>query len=206
MCMTPRPPIIILRYLVPVFSRDQNGLGTNVFISGYLYVSGVSGPSDPNFVSPIDIDDLAATNVQVVNLPVNVYGISWIIGAKKGFPNFNELAMDSAFQLTRKLLITRSSPAAMPSTYSNYQMFILNITNQIGVECWNSYTNSYPNPVTIYAVDSLRNIVLTNLTQVLAPVRALTFLESSPYLFGKVTILANPTPRSKFRWIPALRS
>lgn len=146
----------------PIFSCDQNGFGTNVFVSGYIYLSGVSGSSDTNFSMPIDVSDLAATNIQVVNLPVNLYGVPWIIGAKKGFPNFNELAMDTAFQLTRKLDITRASPSAPVNTYSNYQMFILNITNQVGVECWNSYTNAYTNQVTICAVDYLKNVALTN--------------------------------------------
>jgi len=143
----------------PVFSRDSGGLGTKVFNTGYTNVPSITGPSDPQFVAPMDASDLAAMSNVVINMTANVYGVPWIIGAKKGFPNFNELAMDTAFQLTRKLQATRNSTSG-PIT--NFQMFILNITNQLGVECWNSYTNSYPNPVTIYAVDYIKNIVLTN--------------------------------------------
>jgi hypothetical protein len=148
----------------PLFSRDANslgiaGLGTNLFITGYTNVTSFAGQ---NFTLPIDVSDLAATNIPVVNLPVNVYGVPWIVGAKKGFPNFNELAMDTAFQITRKVEVTRSSTNALPNTYSYYQMFILSLTNQVGVECWNSYTNSYTNGVMIYVYDDLKNIVLTN--------------------------------------------
>jgi hypothetical protein len=146
----------------PLFSRDQNGFGTNIFITGYTNVTSFNGPGDLQFILPVDASDLAATNIQVVNLPVNVYGVPWIVGVKKGFPNFNELAMDTAFQLTRKLLVTRPSTNALPNTYSYYQMFILNITNQVGVECWNSYASAYTNSVMIYVYDSLKNIVLTN--------------------------------------------
>jgi hypothetical protein len=41
-------------------------------------------------------------------------------------------------------------------------MFILNITNQLGVECWNSYTGNYTNPVMIYATEYLKSLILTN--------------------------------------------
>jgi len=93
---------------------------------------------------------------------VNVYGVPWIIGAKKGFPNFNELAMESAFQLTRKLQVTRANTNADKSTYAYNQMFLLNLTNQLGVECWNSYTGNYTNGVMIYATEYLKNVILTN--------------------------------------------
>ena len=146
----------------PLFSKDQNGFGTNIFITGYTNVSLFGGPGDVQFNLPIDLAFLAQTNGQVVNLLVNVYGVPWIVGAKKGFPNFNELAMDCAFQITRKVEVTRPSPTTSYLNYSYYQMFILNITNQVGVECWNSYTNAYTNSVMIYVYDSLKNVVLTN--------------------------------------------
>ncbi len=151
----------------PLFSRDQNGFGTNIYITGYTNVTLALSEvisSDPQFTLPIDVSDLAVTNISggVINLPLNVYGVPWIVGAKKGFPNFNELAMDSAFQITRKVEVTRPSPTTSYLNYSYYQMFILNITNQVGVECWNSYTNAYTNGVMIYVYDNLKNIVLTN--------------------------------------------
>jgi hypothetical protein len=146
----------------PLFSRDAGGLGTNVFISGYTNVLSVTGPSDSQLDLPIDIADLAATNIVVTNLAVNVYGVPWIIGAKKGFPNFNELAMENAFQLTRKLQVTRAHTNDPINTYSYNQMFLLNLTNKLGVECWNSYTGIYTNGVMIYATEYLKNIILTN--------------------------------------------
>jgi hypothetical protein len=156
----------------PIFEHDNFG---NVFIVGYtsLYSSygpnTVSGTSDRQLAMPYDVTQLfgllTANFTPIIDANgyyVNVYGVPWIIGAKKGFPNFNELAMQNAFQLTRKLQVTRTSPSALPNTYSYNQMLILSITNQLGVECWNSYTNSYTNQVTIYAVDYLKNIMLTN--------------------------------------------
>ena len=75
---------------------------------------------------------------------VNVYGVPWIIGAKKGFPNFNEFAMESVFQLTRKIAghAPEHQCSRRPAHYQYNQMFNLSLSNQFGVECWNSYTNT----------------------------------------------------------------
>ena len=153
----------VFRPLFTVVQENGNGY-RDVYITGYTNVTSFEGPGDPQFTLPIDVSDLAVTNISggVRNLPVNVYGVPWIVGAKKGFPNFNELAMDCAFQITRKVEVTRPSTVALANTYSYYQLFILNITNQVGVECWNSYANAYTNGVMIYVYDNLRSIVLTN--------------------------------------------
>ena len=88
-----------------------------------------------------------------INYPygVNVYGVPWIIGAKKGFPNFNKFAMQNVVQITRKLQIRRSKiPTTSVSDFVfTNQLYAFNISNSIGIECWNSYTNPYPNQVQI---------------------------------------------------------
>ena len=74
----------------------------------------------------------------------------WIIGAKKGFPNFNEFTIESAMQLVRKLEVMRDTNAAtQPDITWTNQMYLMNITNYFGVECWNSYYSNYPGPVDI---------------------------------------------------------
>jgi hypothetical protein len=155
----------------PVFSRDTNasgvaGLGTNVYITGYvpqtLYIVQGNETNSPDLALPIDAFVLAATNIVVTNLAVNVYGVPWIIGAKKGFPNFNEFSLESAFQITRKLQFTRNTNTWQ---YASNQMYIMSITNFYGVECWNSYSTSYPRtgtgPVSILARANM-TIYLTN--------------------------------------------
>ena len=140
----------------------ENGYTTSVYINGYEQVASVTGTSDTNLDLPIDVTSLAL-GASVVNYAdgVNVYGVPWIIGAKKGFPNFNEFAMENAFQLTRKLQVTRSSTNSPVSSYQVNQMFNLSFTNQLGVECWNSYTNNFNDPVTIYVTD-YPTVMLTN--------------------------------------------
>jgi hypothetical protein len=138
----------------PLFSRDRGGLGTNVYITGYalqtIPITEGNEFNSPDLALPIDASVLAVTNIAggVTNLAVNVYGVPWIIGAKKGFPNFNEFSLESAFQITRKLQYTRNTNTT-PFQYASNQMYIMSITNFFGVECWNSYSNNYPGPVAI---------------------------------------------------------
>ena len=147
----------------PLFSRDADGMGANVYLSGYTNVPSVSGDGDAQLALPIDASDLAATNVPVINMAENVYGVPWVIGAKKGFPNFNKFGMQNVVQITRKLQIARST---IPTTsvsdliFTN-QLFVFSISNSIGIECWNSYYANYPNPVEICVRDTL-SMQITN--------------------------------------------
>ncbi len=82
-----------------------------------------------------------------MNMATNVYGVPWIIGAKKGFPNFNAFSMESIFSLTRKLQLTRPNTTvnfySNPTAYTFAQQLTLGLTNYLGVECWNSYHADY---------------------------------------------------------------
>jgi hypothetical protein len=145
---------------------------TNVYINGYEQVFSVTPPSDSQLNLPVTIADLLNPNYSYAFSPsghfgpglytnVNVYGVPWIVGAKKGWPNFNEFALESVFQLTRKLQITRPSTNAPISAYQYNQMFTLNLSNQFGVECWNSYTNNFTRSVDMY-VTCTNSYLFTN--------------------------------------------
>lgn len=79
---------------------------------------------------------------QAVTTNDMVYGIPLVVGAKKGFPNFNELAMETVVQATRKLEFRRAANGG-PVTETN-EMYILTVSNTFGVEAWNSYSNAFP--------------------------------------------------------------
>jgi hypothetical protein len=152
----------------PIFEHDNLG---NVFIVGYTNISSasggantVSGTTDLQLSTPHDIADLpnlskSYTPITDTNGYVNVFGVPWIIGAKKGLPNFNQFAMQNEFWIERKLQVTHPSPTS--KAYKVSQSFIIGITNQLEVECWNSYLASYPNPVSIYVNDYM-TVSLTN--------------------------------------------
>jgi hypothetical protein len=154
----------------PLFSRDQNGFGTNLFISGYAEVASISGPGDLQFSTPINAWDLANPNIYtspVLNWSGNVYDVPWIVGAKKGFPNFNEFFMESAYQLERTMLVTRTSTNAFynnnPNAFSFYPMYNMILTNSFGVECWNSYRSNFTDSLTVYITDALTMTLTNNL-------------------------------------------
>ena len=136
----------------PVFSIDAN---TNICICGYRQVIGVSGMNDSQLTAPVDLSVLTGINGPTNNLAVNVYDIPWIIGARKGLPNFNQFSMLNQVQVTRKLQFTRPYVGAPLSAYTTNQCYIIGISNHIGMNFWNSYSNSYPNLVTVYASDSV---------------------------------------------------
>jgi hypothetical protein len=141
----------------PVFYRDNNG---NVFITGYQQVTSVNGVSDPSLATPLDATALA------LNSPYagNIYGVPWIIGAKKGFPAFNQFYMRNTVQLTRKLQVTRPD-GTIPGATATNQMFRMSITNSIGFSFWNSYESNYvssaPGGLTVCCLDIV-SMTLTN--------------------------------------------
>lgn len=126
----------------PIFYRDGQG---DVFIAGFQQVSSVTGISDLQLAQPVDVSNLPAgrsTN--------NVYGVPWIIGAKKGFPNFEQFTVRNDVQLTRKLQVTRDSVvwynAATAAHFHTNVMYVLGISNHMGFAFWNSYSSNYVSP------------------------------------------------------------
>jgi hypothetical protein len=152
----------------PLFGKDLVG---DVYITGYTNLNydgvpnTVSGPRDSQLSTPFTVEQISALRIAVVPSDDNIYGVPWIIGAKKGFPNFNEFSMLALAGVERKLEITRPAIDAPLSGYQTNQMYILSISNSLGVECWNSYaTNFVPQSgnLTIVAQDNI-SMVLTNL-------------------------------------------
>lgn len=140
----------------PLFAKDASG---DIFICGYQQVAGVSGTSDPQLAIPYDARNLQSyagpMPMADANGPVNIFGVPWVIGAKQGLPGFNQLSLVSAVQVTRKLEVTRSTLNPANATYGTNQMYLMEITNDLGVCFWNSYNAPYPRPVTVVVNDWL---------------------------------------------------
>ncbi len=144
----------------PILRKD----GMDVYITGYFEVD-----RNPRFNRPVDLRDTnSIAAIPDIGTPftsqateVNAYGVPWVIGVRKGLPNFNEFAFQSVLQVTRKLQITRRSLTADVSTYQTNQMYILGISNTLAAEVWNSYRSNYTRPVDIMVANYL-SLVLTN--------------------------------------------
>jgi hypothetical protein len=157
----------------PVLERVNNN--GDIYIVGYVPVTFVSGVNDAQLSAPQDITQLSAVQPNAPILgksgsPINVYGVPWIIGAKKGLPGFNQLALINSAQITRKMQVSRPS-LGMPVNQTN-QMYVISISNSVSVSFWNSYATNYYSrsggPLTIFAADSLY-INFTNQTYYAPP-------------------------------------
>ncbi|HTV38937.1 MAG TPA: hypothetical protein VMF08_00065 [Candidatus Sulfotelmatobacter sp.] len=184
---------------------------TNIYIRGYQYVqepvvlsSSVSGSlADTILSTPFEVTDPRLPFGYSVT---NVWGVPWIVGAKKAFPNFNGFELDDVFFIERKLQFTRSNITANePRTYTTNQMYMMGISNSFAMDDWNSYATAYNNPVTVYGQDilsvgltnnqnfSITNLYSTNVAQAYQPWYADQFMLP----FGtNVTIMQNLNPNS----------
>jgi ankyrin repeat protein len=189
----PNPPTVMR----PVFRKYANpGGGTGVFISRYTEVT-----NDLQRLRRQSFMDL--TNVVLrpqfqfdTDLHINIHGVPWIVGAKKGLPNFNEYSVESIVQVSRRLEVNKgilaNVPPAMSLNWRTNQMYSLGITNVFGIEGWNSYTNAYPRRLGMdirhqYQI-GLWDHSVTNKSGTALP-RLLTNLVSRPY--WKFTTLNN---------------
>ncbi|HWY74204.1 MAG TPA: hypothetical protein VN281_01230, partial [Verrucomicrobiae bacterium] len=188
----------------PTFGRTNLTINLNVgttninvvYISGYEEVPALSSPNDLYWLAkplslPEDINQLpnnTATN------HVNVYGVPWIIGAKKGLPNFNQFASQTFSHITRRLDVDKSAGSARTSWRTN-QMYIIGVSNLIAMDAWNSYAAAYPRSVTMTANDDLRmgfNVYNTNSTTPIysTTLAALQPLGASQSYFAPATNIA----------------
>jgi uncharacterized protein DUF1565 len=96
-------------------------------------------------------DDSAATVDEW--LSTNPYGIPMIIAARKGFPNFNEIALETGIFVARQLELHRMNTNMPP--YQTNEMYLIGISNLVAVEAWNSYTQAFQGPLEIVVANHL---------------------------------------------------
>ncbi len=127
----------------PVFTRA--GAGGEVRIVDYAEVVDLA----PIGQTKYDIAAYAALPA-AANVDTDIlYGVPLVIGARRGYPNFNEFSVLMAAKAHRKLQVRRG-PLATDRPYQTNQMFFLSITNHYGLEVWNSYSNAFPRPLAMY--------------------------------------------------------
>lgn len=135
----------------PRFTVTNNA----VFLSGHVLVTNKSE------VDALPLLDLTtATNVAAQIPPSGdalVFGVPLVIGARKGVPNFNELAAELLFSISRKLQVRKVGDVIVETN----QAFVMEVTMPIGVEFWNSYATNYNQPVSIF-VTNYTTMSLTN--------------------------------------------
>jgi hypothetical protein len=144
----------------PLFRRVPFGTNTLIVIAGYREVTNAD-LADPRLAPPMV--DLNQPNPPFTYFPLYgaafstdrneplVCGIPLVIGAKKGFPNFNEFAMQTEVDVARFLEFRRNpGDLSGPVTETN-QMYVIGISNTFGLEAWNSYFTNYPRDLKLTA-------------------------------------------------------
>lgn len=138
----------------PLFWKTNEECGgvwqTNIYVTGYQYVQEPLLSNNPPMLNiPMDAND-PRVPFGLSGVTNNIYGIPWVIGVKKGLPNFNALEAVNSFSIQRSLQMQKQT--VDPSTmYATNQMYIMMITNYFGAIDWNSYAETYTNPVAIVA-------------------------------------------------------
>jgi hypothetical protein len=157
-------------YFPSVFRPLYTSDGRGVRITGYRDATADAWSQQGWFFGAsadsvrFDLDELplgATPNVVPGGL---VSGIPLVLGARKGFPNFNEFEFQTTVVASRKMELVKRSPASPPA-FTN-QLYVVGITNVMGVEFWNSYQAAYPRALRLFARVSTE-MVLSNEVRVL---------------------------------------
>jgi hypothetical protein len=130
----------------PIFERDEL---RNIFIVGYQQVANVTGTNDPVFSRPYDIEALAnyitayTPMVDGTTNYINVYNVPWIIGARKGFPNFNNFAEENVLSVNRRVQLSRLTNSPTVTITGTNQLYMFGAYASLGLNLWNSYVSNY---------------------------------------------------------------
>ncbi len=162
----------------PIFRRYASATNVVITIVGYrevLYPDMVSANTSPVMIDPA-VPGAPIAQIPVLGTPFSqifgpgqerteplISGIPLIVGAKQGFPNFNELSMETQVYVSR-LLEFRRAPNDVNSTgpvVPDQPDVVVGISNVVGLEAWNSYTSSYPRNLRLVTSASM-TAVLTN--------------------------------------------
>ena len=154
---TTNRPATLKPYLPTVFRPTFGYDKTNFFVAGYVEVTNVDFLTKLAVTPPYDLStkvdrDKLVGLVQNGLIPsdrnIVLYNVPFVVGAKKGLPNFNEFSLLNVAQVTRKLEFSKSTPMAPGPSLTN-QLYVLTISNRFGLEAWNSYTSDYPRALQI---------------------------------------------------------
>src|SRR3954454_9630445 len=115
---------------MPQFRQEIGSGITNLFITGIVQ------ETRPAFVANVANGTIPLREMTEPSmLPDDlVYGVPLVIGSRKGFPNFNEFAVQTIANFTRKLELRRANGKLSETN----QMWIIGISNVFAMETWNS--------------------------------------------------------------------
>ncbi|MHC1762808.1 MAG: hypothetical protein AB9869_00670 [Verrucomicrobiia bacterium] len=122
----------------PIFLRTT----TNVSICGFIEETNVLFLNFPSMT----LEQALTTNANAFPLDVPVAGVKLegvplVIGAKKGYPNFNKFVVQTMAEVSRRLEVWKDNPTGRP--VGTNQMYVIGVSNRFGIEGWNSYQRDF---------------------------------------------------------------
>ena len=120
-------------------------------------------------------------------LSTNQHVIPMIIGAREGFPNFNEFVLETVVSTARRLEMRRQTTNSSP--HQTNEMYIIGIENRLALEAWNSYTNAYSNRLDV-AIGNNLTLSITNTDGLLLRTNYLVSVGTN---YDRWTGFANPS-------------
>ena len=133
-----------------------------------------------------DLDKVITVNKGQVTvntnlMRVNIAGLPWVVGAKKGFPAFDESFSQTSVQVTRRMVVTKPAGVLLHTNQTAFDLgtsaargvavnYLFNVTNTFAADAWNSYLTNFPadRPIEVYTTNVVDFAVLdssqTNLT------------------------------------------
>jgi Tfp pilus assembly protein PilX len=132
-----------------VFRPTFYKTATNLIINGYVEEKSTNFLIYPwHSIDEVVADKNGDFPINREQRFLNIYGVPVVIGAKKGYPNFNEISSETAVVVSRKLEVLRRG-----SAFQTNQMHVIGISNIFGVEAWNSYTQSFQRPLELHVTN-----------------------------------------------------
>jgi len=153
----------------PILYRQvTNGLPV-VRLAGFVEVTSSVALSRPwiDLDDPIQQARLSTSpdpdEIVAAGLDFNAFNIPWVVGAKKGLPNFQEGFWQSRLQVTRRLRVVKAQATdalsvtnARPwedARFGTEAQYRFDFANTLGMEAWNSYSISNRTGVTMIATN-----------------------------------------------------
>lgn len=132
--------------------------------NGAVYLSGYTVVTNATELDDLPLLDLAASPQAAGLIPASgdalVYGVPFVIGARKGLPNFNEFQIAPEFTFARKIQLVKPSASSTTISQTN-QFFTMSLTLGMAAEFWNPYLTNLTNAVMV-CITNRATLVLTN--------------------------------------------
>ncbi len=110
--------------------------------------------------NPLDADINTYTrNNPATNL--NIYGVPWVVGTKKGFPTLEEAFWQTSIDVTRRVRVVKNTQTVLAAnelpgpgkSRSLDLQYVLHVTNQMGADAINAYKTPFTRPTRVIATN-----------------------------------------------------